>query len=127
ARVFHNLPASRTTSLRAPTIWSFSRSTFRPTTARSTSRFRRTPRSDERRGAVPRRELRPLRGQRSGRIGGRKRGGRLMGAGDVPESALGAWLHKRGGAIFAFIALFVAWEFAVRVTGIKEYLLPPPS
>jgi NitT/TauT family transport system permease protein len=50
-----------------------------------------------------------------------------MRAGDVRESALRAWLRKRGGAIVAFVALFVAWEFAVRVTGIKEYLLPPPS
>ena len=55
------------------------------------------------------------------------RGRPLMRAGDVGESALGAWLRKRGGAIVAFVALFVAWEFAVRVTGIKEYLLPPPS
>src|SRR5436309_2988349 len=46
---------------------------------------------------------------------------------DASESALGAWFRKRGGAIVAFIALFVAWELAVRVTGIKEYLLPPPS
>jgi NitT/TauT family transport system permease protein len=43
------------------------------------------------------------------------------------ESPLVAWFRKRGGAIIAFIALFVAWELAVRVTGIKEYLLPPPS
>jgi NitT/TauT family transport system permease protein len=55
------------------------------------------------------------------------RGCPLMRAGDVRESALGAWFRKRGGAIVAFVALFVAWEFAVRVTGIKEYLLPPPS
>jgi NitT/TauT family transport system permease protein len=46
---------------------------------------------------------------------------------DARESALGGWFRKRGGAIVALIALFVAWEFAVRVTGIKEYLLPPPS
>ena len=46
---------------------------------------------------------------------------------DARESALRAWFQKRGGAIVAFIALFVAWELAVRVTGIKEYLLPPPS
>ena len=46
---------------------------------------------------------------------------------DARESALGAWFRKRGGAIVAFIALFVAWELAVRVTGIKEYLLRPPS
>ena len=43
------------------------------------------------------------------------------------EAAVRAWLAKRGGAILAFVLLFVAWEFAVRVTGIKEYLLPPPS
>ena len=43
------------------------------------------------------------------------------------ESALVAWFRNRGGAIIVFIALFVAWELAVRVTGIKEYLLPPPS
>ena len=43
------------------------------------------------------------------------------------EAAVRAWLTKRGGAILAFVLLFVAWEFAVRVTGIKEYLLPPPS
>src|SRR5437667_4278907 len=46
---------------------------------------------------------------------------------DARESALGAWFRKRGGAIVAFIALFVAWELAVRLTGIKGYLLPPPS
>ncbi len=46
---------------------------------------------------------------------------------DARESALRAWFQKRGGAIVAFIALFIAWELAVRVTGIKEYLLPPPS
>src|SRR5207237_2853576 len=43
------------------------------------------------------------------------------------ENVVGAWVRKRGGAIVAFIAIFVAWELAVRVTGIKEYLLPPPS
>jgi len=36
-------------------------------------------------------------------------------------------MRKRGGAILVFAVLFVAWELAVRVTGIKEYLLPPPS
>jgi NitT/TauT family transport system permease protein len=46
---------------------------------------------------------------------------------DARESTFVAWFRKRGGAIVAFIALFVAWELAVRVTGIKEYLLPPPS
>ena len=43
------------------------------------------------------------------------------------EAAVRAWLAKRGGALLAFVLLFVAWEFAVRVTGVKEYLLPPPS
>jgi NitT/TauT family transport system permease protein len=42
-------------------------------------------------------------------------------------AALAAWVRKRGGAILVFAALFVAWELAVRVSGIKEYLLPPPS
>jgi NitT/TauT family transport system permease protein len=42
-------------------------------------------------------------------------------------SALAGWARKRGGAIAIFILLFVLWEFAVRLTGIKEYLLPPPS
>jgi NitT/TauT family transport system permease protein len=42
-------------------------------------------------------------------------------------AALRAWFRKRGAAIGVFVLLFVAWEFAVRLTGIKEYLLPPPS
>jgi NitT/TauT family transport system permease protein len=43
------------------------------------------------------------------------------------SGALAAWLGKRGGALAIFVLLFVVWEVAVRVTGIKEYLLPPPS
>jgi NitT/TauT family transport system permease protein len=43
------------------------------------------------------------------------------------SNALVAWLGKRGGAFAIFMLLFVIWEVAVRVTGIKEYLLPPPS
>ena len=43
------------------------------------------------------------------------------------SGALVAWLGKRGGALAIFVLLFVIWEVAVRVTGIKEYLLPPPS
>ena len=43
------------------------------------------------------------------------------------SSAMVAWLGKRGGALAIFVLLFVVWEVAVRVTGIKEYLLPPPS
>ena len=46
---------------------------------------------------------------------------------DSRTAALGAWVRKRGGAILVFAALFLAWEFAVRLFGIKEYLLPPPS
>ena len=42
-------------------------------------------------------------------------------------SALAAWLGKRGGALAIFVLLFVVWEVAVRLTGIKEYLLPAPS
>jgi len=42
-------------------------------------------------------------------------------------SVLAAWLGKRGGALAIFVLLFVVWEIAVRVTGVKEYLLPPPS
>ena len=43
------------------------------------------------------------------------------------SSSLAAWLGKRGGALAIFVLLFVIWEVAVRVIGIKEYLLPPPS
>ena len=43
------------------------------------------------------------------------------------SNALVVWLGKRGGAFAIFVLLFVIWEVAVRVTGIKEYLLPPPS
>ena len=42
-------------------------------------------------------------------------------------SVLAAWMGKRGGALAIFVLLFVVWEVAVHVTGIKEYLLPPPS
>jgi len=43
------------------------------------------------------------------------------------SSSVVAWLRTRGGAIVIFVLLFVAWELAVRLTGVKEYLLPPPS
>lgn len=42
-------------------------------------------------------------------------------------SALAGWFGKRGGALTIFVLLFVIWEVAVRLTGVKEYLLPPPS
>lgn len=38
-----------------------------------------------------------------------------------------AWLRRRAGLIAVFIVLFLLWEFAVKLFGIKEYLLPPPS
>jgi NitT/TauT family transport system permease protein len=37
------------------------------------------------------------------------------------------WLRTRGGALAIFALLFVAWEVAVHVFAVKEYLLPPPS
>lgn len=40
---------------------------------------------------------------------------------------MNAWLRRRAGALAIFILLFVVWELAVRLLGIKEYLLPPPS
>ena len=42
-------------------------------------------------------------------------------------SAITAWMRRRTGALLIFVALFLVWEFAVRLFGIKEYLLPPPS
>jgi NitT/TauT family transport system permease protein len=42
-------------------------------------------------------------------------------------SAVGAWLVRRGGALLIFAILFLIWEFAVHLFGVKEYLLPPPS
>jgi NitT/TauT family transport system permease protein len=41
--------------------------------------------------------------------------------------AIVAWLRRRGGALAIFVLLIVLWEVGVRVSGIKEYLLPPPS
>jgi NitT/TauT family transport system permease protein len=38
-----------------------------------------------------------------------------------------AWLSARAGAIAAFAVLFVVWEYAVQIFGIKAYLLPPPT
>jgi NitT/TauT family transport system permease protein len=38
-----------------------------------------------------------------------------------------AWLRRRASALAIFLLLFVAWELAVRLFGIKEYLLPPPT
>ena len=48
----------------------------------------------------------------------------------VPAKARGRgteWLRQRMGALLVALFLLVAWEVAVRVLGVKEYLLPPPS
>ena len=42
-------------------------------------------------------------------------------------AAVAAWLRRRGSAFAVFVALIVLWEVGVRLTGVKEYLLPPPS
>jgi NitT/TauT family transport system permease protein len=38
-----------------------------------------------------------------------------------------SWLRVNAAAILVFLALALLWEYAVRLFGIKEYLLPPPS
>jgi NitT/TauT family transport system permease protein len=40
---------------------------------------------------------------------------------------LSAWLRQRAGALLLVALLLIAWEVGVRMLGIKEYLLPPPS
>jgi NitT/TauT family transport system permease protein len=42
-------------------------------------------------------------------------------------AAVVAWLRRRAGALAIFALLIVLWEVGVRSTGVKEYLLPPPS
>jgi NitT/TauT family transport system permease protein len=42
-------------------------------------------------------------------------------------ASLAVWLRKRAGMILIFGGLFLLWEFAVSLFGIKEYLLPPPT
>lgn len=48
---------------------------------------------------------------------------------DRPTSGrrIATWLRRRIGLIIVFVSLFLLWEFAVKLFGIKEYLLPPPS
>jgi len=41
--------------------------------------------------------------------------------------ALLGWLQRRVGVLIVFAALFLLWEFAVHLFGVKEYLLPPTS
>jgi NitT/TauT family transport system permease protein len=43
------------------------------------------------------------------------------------RSGLGTWLKKRAAPLIVFALLFAFWEGAVYLTGVKEYLLPPPS
>ena len=42
-------------------------------------------------------------------------------------ASLGVWLKRRAAPLIVFALLFLLWEGAVHFTGIKEYLLPPPS
>jgi NitT/TauT family transport system permease protein len=42
-------------------------------------------------------------------------------------ASLAAGLRRRAAPLIVFVLLFVVWESAVHLTGIKEYLLPPPS
>ena len=42
-------------------------------------------------------------------------------------ASLGLWLKRRAAPLIVFALLFALWEVAVHATGIKEYLLPPPS
>jgi NitT/TauT family transport system permease protein len=51
------------------------------------------------------------------------------GATNMPADARSpvAWARPHLGVAGAFLACFAAWELAVRLIGIKEYLLPAPS
>ena len=51
----------------------------------------------------------------------------LVEAPPTGASRLAAWLKKRAGLIAIFVLLFVFWEYAVWLFGVKAYLLPPPS
>ena len=42
-------------------------------------------------------------------------------------SAIAAWLRRRGAAVLVFALLIVVWEAGVWLSGVKEYLLPPPD
>lgn len=42
-------------------------------------------------------------------------------------SGFADWLKARAGMLAAFAVLFLVWEYAVQIFGIKAYLLPPPS
>jgi NitT/TauT family transport system permease protein len=42
-------------------------------------------------------------------------------------AGLGSWLRQRAGALAVVAVLLFTWEIGVRLLGIKEYLLPPPT
>jgi NitT/TauT family transport system permease protein len=44
-----------------------------------------------------------------------------------PAGAVTRWLRKRAGVIAVFVILFLLWENGVKIFGVKEYLLPPPT
>ena len=48
-------------------------------------------------------------------------------SGATRSASLGAWLRRRAAPLIVFALLFLLWEGAVHLTGVKEYLLPPPS
>jgi len=45
----------------------------------------------------------------------------------TPVGAFTRWRRKRQGALLLAVGLLLFWEVAVRLLGIKEYLLPAPS
>ena len=53
-------------------------------------------------------------------LGGRAQAGGVW-------ATLASWLRKRAGLLAIFVVLFLLWEYAVWLFGVKEYLLPPPS
>ncbi|MCZ4313909.1 ABC transporter permease [Comamonadaceae bacterium G21597-S1] len=48
-------------------------------------------------------------------------------AAPAPRNAFTRWLRQRMGALLLALGLLLLWEVAVRVLGVKEYLLPPPT
>jgi NitT/TauT family transport system permease protein len=45
----------------------------------------------------------------------------------VGSSSRRTWIGRRLGAVGAFLLFFAVWELGVRLFGVKEYLLPPPT
>jgi NitT/TauT family transport system permease protein len=45
----------------------------------------------------------------------------------VGSASRRGWIGRRLGAVGAFLLFFAVWELGVRLFGIKEYLLPPPT